>query len=454
MSVGPVNGLAKPRAAWMQMRIAYLVNWYPMVSLTFIRREIAALEEQGFAVDRYAVEPWPGQLVDRADLEEAGRTRYVKRPGVMLSAVLGTLFTRPAGFLRTLGLALRLAKRSDKPTLWHLFYLAEACVLARWLRQTGARHVHAHFASNAAEIVMLAHELGGPGYSFTVHGPEDFDRATVLNYPEKIGRAAFVAAISDFCRSQLYRWVAHRHWEKIAIVRCGLDHAFLQAKGEPVPAARRLVCVGRLCEQKGHLLLMQAAAQVKAKGLSFELVLVGDGELRGELERLIGELGLGDTVRITGWRKNDEVLRDLAESRALVLPSFAEGLPVVIMESLAVERPVVTTQIAGVPELVVPGETGWLVPAGNVERLAEAMEAVLRADPSELHRMGRAGRERVAALHDVVIEAGRLGGLIREAVAEGGEAAAAGTAGGERGKIEPIDEAGRATPVAAANRGE
>src|SRR5690606_25558243 len=127
-------------------------------------------------------------------------------------------------------LSLRLARRSDKRTLWHLFYLAEACLLARWLRQSGARHVHAHFASNAAEIAMLAHELGGPAYSFTVHGPEDFDRATVLNYPEKIGRAAFVSAISDFCRSQLFRWVDHRHWDKIAIVRCGLDRPFLQAK--------------------------------------------------------------------------------------------------------------------------------------------------------------------------------------------------------------------------------
>ncbi len=399
------------------MRIAYLVNQYPMVSLTFIRREIHALERQGFEVMRFALRAWTDTLVDEADLQEARRTRYVQATGLVgvLGALLWAMATRPGRLLRALALSWRVSRRSDRGLLLHGVYLAEATILCRWLLQAGVDHLHAHFAGNSAEIAMFSHELGGPGYSFTVHGPEDFDRAQGLNYPETIGRARFVAAISDFCRSQLYRWVSPRQWDKIHIVRCGVDERFLRQTISPVPQNATLVSIGRLSEQKGQHLLVQAAARLRDDGIAFKLILIGDGELREDLERLIARLDLADCVHIAGWCRNDQVLQQLMESRAMVLPSFAEGLPVVIMESLAVGRPVVATHIAGIPELVIDRVTGWLVPAGNVELLAAAMAESLQAQPNVLQSFADAGRIRVNERHDAGREAARLGALIRRA---------------------------------------
>ena len=187
---------------------------------------------------------------------------------------------------------------------------------------------------------MLARVLGGPPYSFTVHGPEEFDAPLALGLGEKIARSAFVVAISSFGRSQLYRWVAHSQWPKVEVVHCGLDDAFRSAPAVRAPEAPRLVCVGRLCEQKGQLLLLEAVRRVVAKGGALELVLAGDGEMRAELEAQVVALGLRDHVRITGWIDGTEVREEILAARALVLPSFAEGLPVVIMEAMALRRAV------------------------------------------------------------------------------------------------------------------
>ena len=169
----------------------------------------------------------------------------------------------------------------------------------------------------------------------------------------------------------------------------------------PAPAARRLVCVGRLCEQKGQLLLVEAARRLAAQGIEFELVLAGDGELRSEIEALIGRYKLQDRVRITGWISGDEVREQILAARALVLPSFAEGLPIVIMEAMALKRPVISTFVAGIPELVHPGEHGWLVPAGDVEALADVMRACLETPVETLVRMGEAAHKRVLERHSV-----------------------------------------------------
>ena len=182
---------------------------------------------------------------------------------------------------------------------------------------------------------LLCREMGGPPFSFTAHGPEEFDKALGLGLDEKIRRAAFVVAISEHGRSQLCRWVPYEEWSKIQVIRCGLDPMFLDAQPVPVPKARHLVCVGRLAEQKGLPTLIEAAGRLRAEGVDFTLTLVGDGPLRGELERLIARHYLAGHVCLVGWQSNAAV-RDLIQTcRATVLPSFAEGLPVVIMESLA-----------------------------------------------------------------------------------------------------------------------
>ena len=399
----------------MSSRIAYFVNQYPKVSHSFIRREILALERRGFEVQRIALRGWDGELVDAEDRQERDRTRYVLREGLpaLFWSVLRTLLAAPARFFSAAGLAIRMGRGAERPLPYHLAYFAEACRMLPWLKAFGATHLHAHFGTNSAEVAMLVHALGGPTYSFTAHGPEEFDKPQAIGLGEKIRRATFVVAISSFGRSQLYRWVEHEHWPKIHVVHCGLERAFHDGVPVPPPALRRLVCVGRLSEQKGQLLLMEAANRLAGKGIEFELVLAGDGEMRAEIEALIGKFGLSKHVRITGWISGEQVRNEILAARGLVLPSFAEGLPVVVMEAMALRRPVLTTYVAGIPELVRPGESGWLVPAGSLDDLASAMEDFLDCPPDELARMGEAAHRRALERHSIDVESAKLIALFR-----------------------------------------
>ncbi len=399
------------------MNIAYLINVYPRPNQTFIRREIAALQGRGITICRFALRPWKDDI-DPADACEREQTRFVLGVGAfgLLLTTLTTLLTRPAAFFRTARLTFTIGRRSERGLLWHIPYLAEACVLRKWLADCAADHVHCHYGTNTATIAMLARELGGPTYSFTAHGPEEFDKPEFLAMGEKIRRSAFVVAVSNYGRSQLYRWVSHEQWPKVQVVHCGVDDQFLSPASEPFPSASRLVSVGRLSEQKGQLLLAAAAAQLAKSGLEFELVLIGEGEMRAEIERYIDRHNLRRHVKLVGWMNGDQIRREMLASRALVMPSFAEGLPVVVMESLALERPVVSTYIAGIPELVTPGQCGLLIPAGSVDALADAMRYVLTADPEQLKSMGIEGARRVRERHNATIEAGKLASLFEAAV--------------------------------------
>jgi glycosyltransferase involved in cell wall biosynthesis len=233
---------------------------------------------------------------------------------------------------------------------------------------------------------------------------------------EKIQRAAFVAAISSFGRSQLFRRCDFRQWPKIRVVRCGVDEAFLGPDPVPIPESRRLVSIGRLCEQKGQLLLVEAMARLHEEGRAAELVLIGDGVLRRELEAAIVRNRLEKNVHILGWADSATVRRALDESCAFVLPSFAEGLPVVIMEAMARARPVLSTFVAGIPELVVPGRNGWLVPAGSVDALVDGVRQILDAPLEQLARMGLCGREDVRRQHEIGDIARSMMGHFRAAI--------------------------------------
>jgi glycosyltransferase involved in cell wall biosynthesis len=403
------------------MKIAYLVNCYPRVSHTFIRREIAALERLGVEVQRFSVRREEGELVDAADREELARTRVILDVGMvrLLLSLIVTSLVRPVRMLRALRLVLRTGPRSDRGLLRHFAYLAEACVLRGWLARSGASHVHAHFGTNSTTVAMLCHVLGGPGYSFTAHGPEEFDKPLMLGLQDKIEQARFVVGISHFACSQLYRRCGHAHWPKIHVVRCGLDEALLTADVAAFPERPRIASVARLNEQKGQLLLIEAVARLAREGVDLELVLVGDGELRAEIEALIEHKGLRGRVTITGWADAQRVRKELEGARLMALPSFAEGLPVVLMEAFALGRPVLTTYIAGITELV-SSECGWLVPAGSVDALADALRVALQTEVSVLDRMGRVGQARVRKQHNADTEALKLRELFEHAVAAHG----------------------------------
>ena len=399
----------------MALKIAYLINQYPKVSHSFIRREILALEACGLTILRFAVRSCADELVDEADQQELKKTRFLLEGGAiaLLQGLLTVMLRRPSRFLQATGLTLKIGWRSEQGVLKHLAYLAEACVLLNWLSEADATHVHAHFGTNPATVAMLCRVLGGPPFSFTVHGPEEFDKVAAIALPQKIEQAAFVIAISSFGRSQLYRWTRLEQWSKIRVVHCGVDANFLAIAPTPIPNQPRFVCVGRLSEQKGQLLLLEAAKRLADEGLSFELVLVGDGELRSPIEALIARHQLQDQIKITGWASTTDVREHLLNAKVMVLPSFAEGLPVVLMEALALGRPVISTYIAGIPELVENNTCGWLITPGSIEALVIAMRSALLTPQDQLEHMGQAGLERVALNHNIDLEAGKLAVLFR-----------------------------------------
>lgn len=405
------------------MKIAYVVNTYPRPSHSFIRREIAALERRGVTVLRFAMRGDRAALVDPDDIAEHDRTERVLDAGPvrLAAAVAAAALRSPARFARALRLALACGARGaggqagagpgTGGRLRHLVYLAEAARLQQRCAALGASHLHAHFGTNSATVAMLAHVLGGPAFSFTVHGPEEFDAPRALSLGAKMAQAAFTVAISSFGRSQLCRWVDSAVWSRLHVVHCGIDPARFAAPAPLPPGGGRLVAIGRLSEQKGQILLIEALARARRSAPGLHLTLVGDGELRGAIEAAIRAQGLEASVTLTGWLDEAGVRQELAAAHALVLPSFAEGLPVVVMEAMAAARPVLATAIAGVPELVIPGKTGWLVPAGSPGALAAAMVAFATTPGETLARMGNAGRARVLARHDVDAEAARLAQL-------------------------------------------
>lgn len=398
--------------------LAYLTSAYGRTSDTFIRNEVEQLRRMGFTVHTFSIrrpplEPNAGEDVRR----EQASTEYVlaRGAGRLLSGAARTALSHPGRFLAALALAQKCSPPGVKPRLWHLAYALEAAYLAGRLGAKGVQHLHNHIGQNSATVAMLATHMAGIPYSLTVHGPDDFDQPVQIALGEKVRRSAFTVAITSFTRSQLWRWVESSHWDKVHVVHCGVDETFLTHPPTPPPGNRRLVSIGRLSEQKGQALLVRAAALLEKEGIEFELALIGDGPLRAQLESEIAANQLQQKVRLLGWKNSRDVRDELLASRALVMSSFAEGLPVVIMEALALGRPVLSTAIAGVPELVRDGVNGWLVPAGSVDALAEGMKRALSAGPDELSRMGRAGAQAVQQGHNLAAEVAKLALLFKTA---------------------------------------
>lgn len=406
---GPISTGSLPRT--QNRRIAYLVNQYPKVSHTFIRREILALERQGFSVARYSVRGWEAELADPVDDVERNRTKYLLRGGLgpLFRAAVRSMVKQPRASFAAIRMALSMSRKSVRPWPYHLIWFAQACLLKEWLVAEGVNHLHAHFGTNSADVALLQKLIGGVTFSFTIHGPDEFDQAPLLNLSEKVAGAEFVAVISHFTKAQLMRVIPAPLWPRLQIVRCGLDEAFFAKEPAPLPDRPVLLCIGRLNAQKGHLTLLDAFAALDRPDV--KLVLAGDGELRGLVDERIRRLGLAGQVEVTGWIGSDEVKRLIVAATGVVQPSFMEGLPVVLMEAMAQGRVVVSTFVAGIPELVEDGHTGWLVPAGDVSALSQAMAKLIDQPRDELRRMGEVGMGRVRRQHDIDTEAKRLAAL-------------------------------------------
>lgn len=363
------------------MRLAYLTSQYPATSHTFISREVAALRDLGVAVDTFSIRP-PTQteLNDDALKKEAEQTFTVLRqPLTTIFAAQGiALFTSPAGYFRTMGRAL--AHRPPGLRGWAMafVYFAEALVLARELKRRGITRLHNHFANAGAIVGFLAAGLLHVPWSFTMHGISETDYPAGLLLGKKIEAADFVACVSYFGRAQAMRLVSPDHWDKLHVVRCGLP-----LKGLPMPSTsrggKRLICVGRLSPEKGQAGLLEAFANISG-GADAQLVFVGDGPQSGDLSSRSQTLGIADKVSFAGRLGEQETLEQIAGSDILVLPSLMEGLPIVLMEAMALGTAVVASRVAGIPELVEDGKSGLLFTPSNWDELAESMSRLLEND--------------------------------------------------------------------------
>lgn len=397
------------------MKIAYLINQYPAVTHSFIRREINALEQLGISIERITIRR-KLDIIDQEDISEADKTFCILESGFLKMILAGIIIflTKPLKFYYAFIKAINFGKKSNRGIFRHLIYLLEACVLISWSKKIQIKHIHSHFGTNATTVALLGKILGGPTFSFTCHGSEEFDAPYYIALPEKIEESEFVVAISHFTQSQLKRWCHPDQWSKLQIVHCTVDNSFLEAPKIALPSRNRLICIGKFSNDKGQLFLLDAMKQVVDEGFDLELVLAGDGEMREIITKKIEYLNLTNKVRITGWINGAQVKAEIQSSLALVLPSFAEGLPVVIMEALALGRPVISTYIAGIPELV-DSECGYLIPAGSREKLVGAIKRLILREKKSLITMGTKGALRVKKEHNSMIEARKLSELFYKA---------------------------------------
>lgn len=383
------------------MRVGYFTNTYPATSSTFIRREINALEEQDVVVRRYAVRRWPQELVDDRDKAEQDQTQYLLSGQVanLLIGFFPEVVRNPSGVFRAVSGMVQLIKNQRGGLVRHVAYLLEAIRLKALARHDEIHHIHVHFSTNATAVALLCKRLGGPSYSFTAHGPDEFNDASGNSLSLKVQEAEAVVAISHYCRSQILLAAGNAAWDKIHVIGCGIDTDEFSLTPPSQDANAAFVVIGRLCPQKAQVLITRAVAQVAQTDPSVRVLMVGDGESRTEVEFEIGRLGLQDNISLLGWQSGAEVKDHLKNGRVLLLPSFAEGLPVGIMESLALGRPAISSFIAGIPELV-DEKCGWLVPAGSVDHIAQAMLSALDTSTEDLAAMGLEGRRRVVERHN------------------------------------------------------
>ena len=395
--------------------IAYLTGDYPKVSHTFILREVEAVRATGVKVITCSVrQPSESEFKGQEELRARAETFYVKtaskNPMRLLAAHAKAILRSPMTWARTLALAIRMRSPGLKALIWQLFYFLEAGVLADHLRRNNVRHLHNHFGNSSCSVAVLAAELAGIPFSFTEHGPAIFFEVDRWALPEKIKRARFVVAITHFCRSQLMLFSDPKHWDKITIVHCGVNPAAY--RHDPGGSGNRVAFVGRLDPVKGALLLIEAMAEVLKAHPDATLTLAGDGPARAGAEARAKALGIDTAIHFAGFMTQGQVADLLAQSDMLVLPSFAEGLPVVYMEALASRIPVVASRVAGVQELVEDGVTGYAVPPGDVATLADRMIRLMD-DPAAARAMGAAGRKAVEAGFDIRHEGARLAELFR-----------------------------------------
>jgi glycosyltransferase involved in cell wall biosynthesis len=403
-------------------RIAFLLSRYPAISHTFFLKEVLGLRSRGLNIHVASINP-PDRALEKlpeVEASEARQTFYIKSGGGVTLALtlLATVLRQPAAAARGLRAALALGGWDLKARAFALFYLAEALLVGQWMRRNGLRHLHVHFGGPVATVGMLTARAWQIPWSITLHGPDEFFDQEQFYLRQKIESAQFLICISDFCRSQVIRIAPGLSTAAAEVVRLGVDCSVLQPRVHSTGEAGviRVVCTGRMVAAKGHRILLEAlaaAAQpLAAKGMRVTCVLIGDGPERPALEALSRQLGIEDAIRFAGAQAHGETLAQVAEADIFVLASFAEGLPVALMEAMALGVPCISTMIAAIPELIHNGENSFLVPASNVEALSVVL-IELAVDSALRDSLGRRARKTVEAGYDLSANLDKLASLWR-----------------------------------------
>lgn len=383
-------------------RVAYLCSIYPALSHTFIFREICSLRKEGIEVVTASInQPPQVEVMTEEEQKEAAETLVMKgmSPSAVLSAQLRCFLHSPAGYLRMAATATSLLFKGPKSPIKAFGYLIEAAILVEWMREKEVDHIHEHFGDSTALVALLGKRYGTISYSFSVHGPDIFYGVEPSLLKEKIENALFVRSISHYCSSQLMRITGHESWSSFHIIRCGIDPEVYTARPCPENDVVQLLCVGRLVPAKGQHILIEACSQLINKGAKIHLNFVGGGEDMDSLQQLCRELQIKESVTFAGAMGQDKVRAYYDRADIFVLPSFAEGVPVVLMEAMAKEIPVISTRITGIPELIEHGHDGLLATPGDVNDLAAQIRAFLE-DEDLRERLGKAGRIKVKQLYN------------------------------------------------------
>jgi glycosyltransferase involved in cell wall biosynthesis len=401
----------------MKSNIAYFTSCYPRASDSFIRNEVKELRKLGFKVSTFSVrKPESSQLVSEEIREEFQRTTYLLKNYFTLFFSFGyILFSSPSSFFSGFKLAYHTCSPGLKAHFLQLAYLIEACCLAKELKKKNINHLHNHIGEASATVAMLASKISGIPFSQTIHGPGIFYHPEKWALGQKIHHSSFTRCISHFCKSQCMAFANQQDWRKLHVIRCLLDQSFFSSPIAPIKQEPKLLTIGRLETIKGHFLLLDAAHRLVQKNIPFKLSFIGDGPLRKAIEEKIEEKNLENYVELLGWIGAAEVKKEIESSRAVVCASFNEGLPIVLMEALALGRPVIAPWISGVPELVTHGEDGYLFPAGSLEGILDVLEKILNNDTKTLEEMGKKGAEKINSEFNIAIEAKKLSALIANA---------------------------------------
>jgi colanic acid/amylovoran biosynthesis glycosyltransferase len=396
------------------IRLAYLIGQYPAINHGYLLAEVGHLREMGFEVRvaSIALPDRPPEQLSAAELEEAASAFYLKAVPVLAVAMahLAEALSHPWRYLRGLLLALRLAGPGARRIVYHLAYFAEAVLVGRWMRRCGVSHVHASFTATVALITARAF---GVTMSFDIHGYGELHDPVGTRLTDRIGGATFVRSISRQGRGQAMLSCDRDQWSKLEYAPLGIDPvAFAPRPFREEPSPLELLCVGRLAPEKGQIFLIEVVARLVADGLSVRLHLAGDGPDRGWLQREAAARGVSAHVIFEGWLGRDKLIALYGQTDVFVLASLYEGIPMVLMEAMAMEIPCVAPRITGIPELIEHEVDGLLFAVADVDALTCAVRRLAEA-PARRRELGTRARGRVVRDYDMAVNTGRFATVLQ-----------------------------------------